>query len=80
MYIEQPASVVIAVFYLQFRFPTNILHITDNSNTTSIMSGNDSTQHPSLVGGHAEYIKGAAEVKTSVGTPSEAPPWHVQGT
>ncbi|KAH7009361.1 uncharacterized protein B0I36DRAFT_342146 [Microdochium trichocladiopsis] len=41
------------------------------------MSGNNSTQQPSLVGGHAEYVKGAAEA--AIGDISGSHTWKSSG-
>ncbi|RYP92677.1 hypothetical protein DL770_001190 [Monosporascus sp. CRB-9-2] len=41
------------------------------------MSGNNSNQQPSLVGGHAEYVKGAAE--SAIGNVMGSQAWTSSG-
>ncbi|RYP17100.1 hypothetical protein DL765_004719 [Monosporascus sp. GIB2] len=41
------------------------------------MSGNNSNQQPSLVGGHAEYVKGAAE--STIGSVTGSQAWTSSG-
>ncbi|RYP04709.1 hypothetical protein DL764_004259 [Monosporascus ibericus] len=41
------------------------------------MSGNNSNQQPSLVGGHAEYVKGAAE--STIGSVTGSQAWTGSG-
>ncbi|RYP63480.1 hypothetical protein DL771_009273 [Monosporascus sp. 5C6A] len=41
------------------------------------MSGNNSNQQPSLVGGHAEYVKGAAE--SAIGSVTGSQAWTSSG-
>ncbi|RYP47794.1 hypothetical protein DL768_006203 [Monosporascus sp. mg162] len=41
------------------------------------MSGNNTNQQPSLVGGHAEYVKGAAE--STIGSVTGSQAWKSSG-